>query len=152
MGLSFSANRRTLKKYPLNFTIDTLHKDDDPWPIEWMMFNVLNDYLQPDSELSDNEAARCLDALVPENRPDKLDEKKEPADNWMLELSDLICNIAKQIPYDHEGQDKLVQLLHALKRLPITQPIENYRGEKFPAWKDLTIGMTACATPTATLR
>lgn len=72
---------------------------------------------------------------MPENRPDQLDEKKEPADNWMLELSDLIWNIVKQIPYDHEGQDKVVQLLHALKRLPITQTIENCRAEQLPAWE-----------------
>lgn len=117
-----------LKKHPLSFTVDPC-----TWPIEWMMFNVLNDYLQPDSKLSDNEAARCLDATMPENRPAQL-EDKEPADSWMLELSDLIWNIAKQIPCDHVGQEKLVQLLHALKRLPITQTIENYRGEQLPAW------------------
>lgn len=134
MGLALSTTRRPLKKHPLNFTIDTLHNDDDPWPIEWMMFNVLNDYLQPDSKLSDSEAAQCLDAIIPENRPDQLDEKKEPADDWMLELSDLIWDIAKQIPCDHPGQDKLVQLLHAVKRLPITQTIENYQGEQLPAW------------------
>lgn len=134
MGLPLSANQRPLKKHPLDLTIDSLHDDDDPWPIELMMFNVLNDYLQPNSRLSDNEAARCLDALMPENRPDEPNEEKEPARNWMLQLSDLIWEVAKRIPCDHESQDKLVQLLHAVKRLPITQTIENYRGEQRPAW------------------
>lgn len=134
MGLPLSASQRPLKKHPLSFAIDTLHNDDDPWPIEWMMFNVLNDYLQPDSKLSVDEAAQCLDAIMPENRPPQFDEEKEPAGNWMLELSELIWDIAKQTPCNHEGQDKLVQLLHALKRLPITQTIENYRGEQLPAW------------------
>lgn len=135
MGAFLSTNERPLKSHPLDLTIDTLHNDVDPWPIEWMMFNILNAYLQPGSNLSDNEAARCLDAILPDNRPPQPDEeKKEPAVNWMIELSDLIWKIAKQIPCDHEGQDKLVQLLHALKRLPITQTIKNWRGRQLSAW------------------
>lgn len=134
MGPPLSAHERPLKQHPLDLTIDTLHNDDDPWPIELMIFNILNDYLQPSSKLSDNEAARCLDAILPENRPAEPDVEREPARNWMLQLSDLIWEIAKRIPCDHESQDKLVQLLQAVKRLPITQTIENYRGEQLPAW------------------
>lgn len=134
MGLLLSANQPTLKTHPLSFFIKSVHDDDDPWPIECMMFNILNDYLQPDSKLSDDEAARCLDALLPENRPPKPEEEKEPVRNWMLELSDLIWDVSKQIPCDHEGQNKLVQLLLALKRLPITQTIKNYRGRQLSAW------------------
>lgn len=134
MGLPLSTTQRPLNKHPLDLIIDTLHNDDDPWPVELMMFNVLNDYLQPNSKLSDNEAARCLDAILPENRPSQPNEEKEPVTNWMLHLSDLIWEIAKRIPCDHESQDKLVQLLQALKRLPITQTIENYRGEQLSAW------------------
>lgn len=133
MGLPLSANQRPLKRHPLNLTIETLN-DDDAWPIELMMFNVINDYLQPDSKLSDNEAARCLDALMPENRPAQPNEEKEPAPGWMIVLSDLIWDIAKRVPCDHEGQNKLVQLLHALKRLPTIQTIKNYQGEQIPAW------------------
>lgn len=46
-----------------------------------MIFNVLNNYLQPDSKFSDDEAARCLDALLPENRPSQTEEEKEPVRN-----------------------------------------------------------------------
>lgn len=134
MGAFLSTNERPLKSHPLDLTIDTLHNDDDPWPIEWMMWNILNDYLQPGSKLSDNEAARCLDAILPDNRPAQPNEEKEPPTNWMLQLSDLIWEIAKRIPCDHESQDKLVQLLLALKRLPITQTIENYEGRLLSAW------------------
>lgn len=112
--------QHTVKNHPLEFKIDTLHDDDDPWPIEWIMLNVLNAYLQPDTELSVDAAAQCLDSILPGNRPDSPNEKKETNESFMVEISDLIWKIANQIPPDHESQDKLVNLLHTLKRLPIS--------------------------------
>lgn len=98
------------------------------------MFNVINFYLQPDSKLSVDEAACCLAAALPENRPAGPNEDKEPVVSWMIELSDLIWEIAKQVPCNHEGQDKLVQLLLAFKRLPTTQTIKNWQGRELTAW------------------
>lgn len=137
MGLPLSARQRPLKKHSLNFTIDSLHNNDDPWHIKWIMFNVLNDYLQPNSKLSDNEAARCLGAIMPGNRPAMLGEDEEHVHSWMKELSGLIWDIVRQIPCDHEGQDKLIRLLSALRRLPITQTIYDYRGLQVSAWNGL---------------
>ena len=93
MTVSLSTDQRPSKKHPLSFTINTLHNDDDPWPIEWMMFNVINAYLQPDSKISVDEAAWCLAAVLPENRPLSPMKTKNPL-KWMLELSDLIWKIA----------------------------------------------------------
>ncbi|KAL1847246.1 hypothetical protein Daus18300_014010 [Diaporthe australafricana] len=129
------ADEHPLKKHPLKLIIDTLHDDDDPWPVEWMMFNVLNDYLQPKPKLSVTQAAQCLDAIAPDNRPDLPGEEREPALNWMLEVSDLIWKVAKQIPYDHEGQDKLVQLIQALQQLPITATYYSSRS-KVSMWRN----------------
>ncbi|KKY39587.1 hypothetical protein UCDDA912_g00476 [Diaporthe ampelina] len=42
MTVSLSTDQRPSKKHPLSFTINTLHNGDDPWPIEWMMFNYVN--------------------------------------------------------------------------------------------------------------
>ncbi|KAJ0114871.1 hypothetical protein J7T55_004613 [Diaporthe amygdali] len=132
---NYTVNEHPLKNHPLKLIIDTLHEDDDPWDIEWMMFNVLNDFLQPDTKLSVDEAARCLDAIVPDNRPNEPGQEKEPALNWMLEMSDLIWKVAKQMPCDHESQDKLVQLLGALRRLPITATC-NHGGPELPIWRE----------------
>lgn len=113
-----------LKNHPLRFTIDSLHDDDDPWLIEWMMFNIFEAYLQPTSEISIDEASQLLDSLLPENRPDTADDPdddKEEVAGFMMELSDLIFKIAKQIPYDHESQPKLIHLMKKLRHLPITE-------------------------------
>lgn len=56
--------QRLLKQHPLDLTIDALHNDGDPWPIELMMVNILNDYLHSNSRLSGDEAARCLAAIL----------------------------------------------------------------------------------------
>ncbi|KAH8775297.1 hypothetical protein F5883DRAFT_640578 [Diaporthe sp. PMI_573] len=121
---------------PLQLTINTLHGEDDPWPIEWMMFNILNEYLQPNKDFSAIEAARCLDALIPENRPTSLRQGRESVNSYLRELFDLIWKIASQIHYEHNGQDLLVGLFQELKRLPITQAIVYYPGEHLPAWAE----------------
>lgn len=127
----------SIKKHTLNFVIDSLHNNDDPWLIEWMMFNILNEYLQPGSPFTVLQAAQCLDALLPENRPntaDDPDEDREETATFICELSDLIWNIAKQIPHDHEGQDKLVQLIAALQRLPITVTVQRFDAARQTLW------------------
>lgn len=121
---------------PLQFTINTLHIADDPWPIEWMMFNILNEYLQPNTEFSLTDAAMCLDALMPENRPAWLRQGIDSVDDCTHELFDLVWKIAKQIHCQHRGQDKLINLLKALPFLYITQTVVNSSGEQVPAWAE----------------
>lgn len=129
-----------LKNHPLHLTIDTLHDDDDPWLIEWMMFNIFEAYLQPGSEISVDEASQLLDSILPENRPDTSDDPdddKEQVAGFMLELCDLIFKIAKQIPYDHESQPKFVELMKKLKHLPITETsYQEYFSKAVPIWQD----------------
>lgn len=139
MEIPRSSRQSLLTDGPLNLIIDNLHYGERPQRVELMMFNILNDYLQPNSKLSDNEAAQCLDAIMPENRPTQPNEEKELAKGWMLQLSNLIWEIAKQIPCTHESQGKLIQLLHAVSRLRITQTIENDRGEQLPAWHEFDL-------------
>lgn len=130
---------RSVQNHSLEFRIAFLHDDDDPWWVEWLMFNVINAFLQPDAKLSANEAARCLDSVLPENRPDSPedpDDDKEDAQNFMFELCSLIWKIAKQIPHDHESQAKLVQLIQALRRLPVTVTTELNTGEHRPIWRE----------------
>lgn len=132
-----------VKNHPLNFIIDSLHKDDDPWLIEWMMFHALNGYLQPGGHLTAEEVALCLDALLPDNRPNTADDPKEDREetaSFICELSDLIWKIAKQIPHDHESQDKLVQLIPALQRRPITVMVQRFDISHQTLWQPVWRG------------
>lgn len=134
-----------VKNYPLELRIDTIH-DEEPeeiWHPEWFMYNIFNAYLQPGSKLSADEAARCLDAILPDHRPDTPedpDNDKEEVANFMLELSDFFWKIAKQTPHNHESQDKLVQLVMALKRLPISVTHERYDGTIEAIWRASPFG------------
>lgn len=141
MDMSFEASE--VKNHRIILTLD----DDDLDTCEEMLFNLFNSYLQPDSILSAEEAARCLDAMLPENRPDTPedpDDDKELTIGFMRGLVDFIFIFARQIPHHHNGQDKLVQLLQALKRRPVTSFCQSHGGlHERPVWKnDLWEGWT----------
>lgn len=134
-----SATDTTIKKHTLIIRIPFLHDDDDPWDVEWMIFNVLNDYVQPDTKLTEETAALCIDALLPEHRPDTPEDPKddrEEQSTFMMEVGESIWKFAAQIPHDHEGQDKLVRLVQALMQAPITGDSSVWKQSRFIEWDD----------------
>lgn len=131
----------SVKNHALKFTIESICGDEEPCHVEWTMFNIFNDLLQPDTKLSVAEAARCFDAMLPDNRPntpDDPDTEKERAENWLWTLAEIIWEFAKQIPYDHESQGKIILLLGAVDRLPFTQTFEgkHFWTSKLLGWDD----------------
>lgn len=126
-----------VKKHPLKFTIDLLHNDDDPSDFEWYMFIVYNDYLQPDTQLSAEDAARYIDSLLPGNTANDPDKTAHLIpNNFQSGMSDEIFEYAKQIPHDHESQGKLIRLMCASTRLPITLMTKNhYLDQHVPFWR-----------------
>ncbi|OJD33080.1 uncharacterized protein BKCO1_3300043 [Diplodia corticola] len=90
----------------LDLTIDfSVPFDDDPWTFEYKTFDVLNDYLQPQSPTSPSAAALQLNELLPEI--------------GILQLWDIVFRVAAQVPHDHPSQEKLIDLITALRDAPI---------------------------------
>lgn len=140
-GVDQNATKLVTVKIPVNTDELKLNIDEDPRPVEWMMFNIFNDFLQPSTRLSVTEAAKCFDAILPDNRPDTPDDpcdKRERPQNWLWMFAELIWNLAKQIPHDHDGQDKIISLLEALDHLPFTQTFEDkhFWKSKLFGWED----------------
>lgn len=92
-------------------------EEDDPWIIEQKTFDILKEYLQPSSSTSDVDAAKALDYLTPAKRKAR-GEEAETSESFLLEEWNTFCDIAKQIPHDHESQDKFVRLIKVLVLLP----------------------------------
>lgn len=101
---------------PLHLQLASL-EDDDPWIVEQKYFNILNDCLQPASQLSAAEAAARINELTPMNREANGEEAEHP-ESWCLEFWGTVSEIVKQIPHDHPSQDKMVEIIHELKALP----------------------------------
>ncbi|KAJ5611713.1 hypothetical protein N7528_008818 [Penicillium herquei] len=101
----------------LHLHLDSLD-DDDPWIIEQKNFNILNDFLQPDSTMSSEEAAFQINELTPMKREARGEEDVEHPESYLFEVWCFFIEISKQIPYDHPSQDKLVSLIKDLKSLP----------------------------------
>ncbi|GFF25748.1 hypothetical protein IFM58399_01150 [Aspergillus lentulus] len=94
-------------------------KDDDPWFIEEKIFRILQDYLQ-DPTASPAVAAQSLDRLFPANRPDEdqpADEPREEPGSFLWHFWGVVHDVARQIPYTAPEQDRLAELIKALKGL-----------------------------------
>ncbi|KAH1408727.1 hypothetical protein KXV95_006209 [Aspergillus fumigatus] len=94
-------------------------KDDDPWFIEVKIFKILRDYLQ-DPAASPAVAAQALDRLFPANRSDEdqpTDEPREDPGSFLWHFWGVVHNVAQQIPYTAPEQDRLAELIKALKGL-----------------------------------
>lgn len=114
--------------------------DDDPWIIEEKMSNLLNDFLQPSSSKSALDIAQGIDALFPTHRSNEDQpegEPREPPESFFLHLWPLILYTAAQIPHDHPSQEKLAELIKALKGLVSKTPIVSIDGHDAQLWGDL---------------
>lgn len=104
---------------PLHLHLASLD-DDDPWIIEQKYFTILNDCLQPDSQVSAAEAAARINELTPMNRKTNGEEVEELT-IFLLEFWGTIGEIARQTPHDHPAQDKMIEILKELQALPVVE-------------------------------
>ena len=109
----------------LSFRMPKLEDSDPELIPERTIFAILKEYLQPTSATTPTAAAKAIDHFRPAKRPD-CGVKVEPDDAFVPNLWDLFMDIARQIPSDHESQDRLVKLVDALRQLPST--VENIWG------------------------
>ncbi|KAF8850064.1 hypothetical protein BDZ45DRAFT_633469 [Acephala macrosclerotiorum] len=112
-------------------------EDEDPWIIEQKTFEIMDDYLQPDSATSAARAASAIDDLIPTKRELVDGEKVESAESFLLETWGTFIEIAKQIPDSHPSQLRLAQLIKALTQLP-PAAVTVWKTEK-KIWKDLPL-------------
>ncbi|PKX96521.1 DUF3632 domain-containing protein [Aspergillus novofumigatus IBT 16806] len=118
-------------------------KDDDPWIIEEKIFKILRDYLQAPAA-SPAAAAQALDRLFPANRPDEdqpAGEPREDPGSFLWHFWGVVHNVAQQIPYAAPEQDRLAELIKALKSLTSqtkTVYLEAW-GYTFALWGDLPL-------------
>ncbi|KAB2580616.1 hypothetical protein DBV05_g859 [Lasiodiplodia theobromae] len=97
---------------PLNLVIDFPEDEDEPWVIEHRIFDVLSEYLQPTSQASPAEVALKFNELFQLNQREN--EKANP-EGFLWQLWDIVFNVAEQVPYSHTSQDRLVELIAALR-------------------------------------
>ena len=92
------------------------YRDDDPWEVVVKAFEIISPYLQPGSTASAASTATQIDALTPGKRQSG-NEEVEESSSFLLEFWEVFLGIAKQLPYDHPSQDRLVDLAKELTRL-----------------------------------
>ncbi|KAJ5383800.1 Protein of unknown function DUF3632 [Penicillium concentricum] len=119
---------------PVHLRLASLERDD-PWIVEQEYFTILNDCLQPTSQISAAEAAARINELTPMKREAKGKEAEHP-ENWCLEFRGTISETVKQIPHAHPSQDKMVGIIKELKALPGVK-VTFYETAKPRIWTDL---------------
>ncbi|GIK03849.1 hypothetical protein Aspvir_007924 [Aspergillus viridinutans] len=73
------------------------------------VFQILNDYLQPDTKTSLDSAVHWILALLPE---------KEPLSTEVWDVGEVVLQLAEQIPYHHPSQIKLARFMEELTLSP----------------------------------
>jgi hypothetical protein len=94
------------------------YHDDDPWLVVEQAFDIIKDYVETSSRLSAVQAAQRLDNLESSKRPLNEGEHAEGSDGFLLEFWEVFVATIKQIPHDRDAQDRIVDLLVELEKLP----------------------------------
>ncbi|KAI9934108.1 hypothetical protein AWENTII_000474 [Aspergillus wentii] len=113
-------------------------KDTDPWIGEQKVFEILNEYLRPSSTTTPAIVAQRIDQLTPMKRNELGTRKEmESPESFMWGIWSYFITLAKQIPYDHPSQDRLVAVVYALSELPSTT-VDIWESD-VRIWTDLPI-------------
>ncbi|KIJ59192.1 hypothetical protein HYDPIDRAFT_33424 [Hydnomerulius pinastri MD-312] len=120
--------------------------DSEPWVIEQRMFDTLNDFLQPSSQMTSAQAAQGLNDCFPLHRADDdgiveqdgEESKGEEPESFLWEMWDLVVRVAQQVPYKHPSQDKLAELVKALRDLNSGTRVDIWGIER-KLWEDLPL-------------
>lgn len=121
-SLSRSINQYTqiLMAPPLNLKIDALC-DNGRTALDVKLATTLNEFLQPQSEVSIHDAAQSILTHLPADMPYS-DEG--------FAFATLVVEVAVQIPYQHPSHARLVRLLKHLTRSPKLVSRSTKQGEE----------------------
>lgn len=101
----------------MSVRLELILRNSDPWVVAKQAFDLISDYVQPDSPISPGQAALQLNGLSPGQRPlQEREEAEEPA-SFLLEFWETLMSVARQVPFDHPSQDRLVELVAGLSEL-----------------------------------
>lgn len=92
-------------------------RDSDPWIVAKQAFDLLSDYIQPDSPISPGQVAAQLNSLSPGQRVLQDGEEAEEPASFLLEFWETLVSVARQVPFDHPSQQRLVELVVSLEEL-----------------------------------
>lgn len=113
MRKAIQAVKRSLGRHDMTksttYLLDLKLEDSPSGPIPDKYFELLRDYLQPDSTLTMESVARSLEDLLPENAPQSPE---------VFGFGETCIEVAEQIPYQHPSQLKFVGLLEYLANSP----------------------------------
>ena len=115
--------------------------EDEPWEIlDEKISQAWIKYLQQMPSHTAIEAAEKLNALVPTNRTEEEEEEEEEEDEslefFLVNVWYVLLEMVRAIPPDHVAQDKLVEMVKALRDLPTNTVVEIWSNET-KIWKDL---------------
>lgn len=123
---------------PLDLVLHT-PDGDEPWAINQKIFDILSTSLQSDSTLSMTEDAMAIDKLFPLNRPREGEKENEEPASFLFEMWGVVIGVAEQIPWNDPRQDKLVDIIRALKDLPGSTTIQMGGWGELEVWADLPL-------------
>lgn len=92
-------------------------RDLDTWLVAKQAFDRISDYVQPDSPITPDQVAHQLNSLTPGQRVLQDGEEAEDPISFLLEFWEIFVTIARQVPYDHPSQERLVELITGLGEL-----------------------------------
>lgn len=97
--------------------LELVMRDPDPWAVAKQAFNLISDYVQPGSPISPGQAALQLNSLSPGQRALQDGEEAEEPASFLLEFWETLISVARQVPFDHPSQERLVELVAGLNEL-----------------------------------
>jgi hypothetical protein len=103
----------------LSLRLDTLPRDIDV--DDEGLFSILSNFLQPTSASSTSEAAQAVIKLG-------LESEGQPS-YFMSAFFEIAMHLARQIPHNHPSQDRLVDLIQALRSAPASDDGQSASGE-----------------------
>ncbi|KAI9773364.1 MAG: hypothetical protein M1840_007579 [Geoglossum simile] len=126
----FTARNWHIKNVYLANVVDLLPDNDSEYNEIDAALSVLNDALQPSDAISPAAAANRINELIPLEDGQDVSE----VDGFFWGLWEGFTDVAGRLPHDHPSQEKLVQVIEELNRLPVA-PIA--KGMKTHVWAEL---------------
>lgn len=97
--------------------LDLSLRDSDPWIVAKQAFDLISDFVQSDNSISSGQVASQLTYLSPRQRVLQDGEEAEEPASFLLEFWETLVYIARQVPFDHPSQERLVELVVSLEKL-----------------------------------
>lgn len=117
-------------------------RDCSPWIVAKQDFDLISDYVQPESLICPGRVAQQLNSLSPGQRVLQDGEEAEEPASFLLVFWETLVSIARQIPFDHPSQECLVELVVSLDKLSSESDVATVSSKHNP--RVLYINLILC--------